>query len=69
MRLASRVQWAAEFGKAFAGLERLLDEQRAGPAYLRQMAIAEVVAGAIGQGTAGGYCHFHDSRDSQDAPK
>jgi len=39
-------------GKAFARLGRLLDEQRAGPAYLRMPAIAEVVADAIGQGKA-----------------
>ena len=39
-------------GNAFARLDRLLDEQRAGPAYLRMPAIAEVVADAIGQGTA-----------------
>ena len=42
-------------GKAFACLDRLLDEQRAGPAYLRMPAIAEVVADAIGQGTASDY--------------
>src|SRR5438309_2015504 len=42
-------------GKAFACLDRLLDEQRAGPAYLRISAIAEVVADAIGQGTASDY--------------
>src|SRR5436305_4127226 len=48
-------QRAAEFGKAFACLDRLLDEQRAGPAYLRMPAIAEVVADAIGQGTASDY--------------
>src|SRR5438270_3217023 len=42
-------------GKAFACLDRLLDEQRAGPAYLRIPAIAEVAADAIGQGTAGDY--------------
>src|SRR5437879_3839434 len=42
-------------GKAFACLDRLLDEQRAGPAYLRMPAVAEVVADAIGQGTASDY--------------
>src|SRR5437879_6162538 len=51
-------QRAAESGKAFACLDRLLDEQRAGPAYLRMPAIAEVVADAIGQGTASG-CLLH----------
>ena len=42
-------------GKAFACLDRLLDEPRAGPAYLRMPAIAEVVADAIGQGTVSDY--------------
>ncbi len=42
-------------GKAFACLDRLLDEQRAGPLYLRMPDIAEVVADAIGQGAAGDY--------------
>src|SRR5438270_10047924 len=36
-------------GKAFACLDRLLDEQRTGPAYVRMPAIAEVVADAIGR--------------------
>jgi putative transposase len=42
-------------GKAFVCLDRVLDELRAGPAYLRVPAIAEVVADAIGQGTASDY--------------
>ena len=42
-------------GKAFVCLDRLLDEQRAGPAYLRMPAIAEVVADSIGKGAAGDY--------------
>ncbi len=42
-------------GKAFACLDRLLDEQRAGPAYLRMPPIAEVVVDAIGKGSASDY--------------
>jgi len=42
-------------GKVFACLDRLLDEQRVGPAYLRIPAIAEVTAYAIGEGTAHDY--------------
>ena len=36
-------------------MDRLLDEQRAGPAYLRMPAIAEVVADSIGNGATGDY--------------
>src|ERR1017187_3647682 len=42
-------------GKGFVCMDRLLDEQRAGPAYLRMPAIAEVVADSIGNGAAGDY--------------
>jgi len=45
----------ASAGKAFACMDRLLDEQRAGPAYLRMPAIAEAVTKAIGKGAAGDY--------------
>jgi len=36
-------------------MDRLLDEQRAGPAHLRMPAIAQVVADAIRKGAAGDY--------------
>lgn len=42
-------------GKAFVCIDQLLDEQRAGPAYLRMPAIAEVVANSIGKGAACDY--------------
>jgi putative transposase len=42
-------------GKAFVCMDRLLDEQRAGPADLRMPAIAQVVADSIGKGAAGDY--------------
>jgi len=42
-------------GRAFACMDRLLDEQRAGPAYLRMPAVAELVADAIGQGADSAY--------------
>jgi len=37
-------------GKAFVCMDRLLDEQRAGPAYLKMPAVAEVVADSICRG-------------------
>lgn len=42
-------------GKAFVCMDRLLDEQRAGPAYLRMPVIAEMVADLIGKGAACDY--------------
>jgi len=38
---------AASSGKAFAAMDRLLDETRSGPFYLRQPALAEMVVEAI----------------------
>jgi putative transposase len=38
---------AARSGKAFAAMDRLLDETRAGPFYLRQPALAQMVVDAI----------------------
>jgi putative transposase len=42
-------------GKAFACMDRLLDEQCAGPAFLKMTPIAEVVADSIRSGTACDY--------------
>ena len=42
-------------GKAFACMDRLLDEQRSGPVFLKMPAIAEVVANSIRAGAACDY--------------
>ena len=42
-------------GKAFVHMDRLLDELRAGPAYMRMPAVAQVVADSIGKGAARDY--------------
>jgi putative transposase len=42
-------------GKAFVCMDRLLDEERAGPTYLRMPAVANVVIAAIRKGTPGDY--------------
>src|SRR5947209_3090789 len=42
-------------GKAFVRMDRLLDEQRAGPAYLKMPAIAQVVIDPIRKGAGGDY--------------
>src|SRR5690348_1523264 len=42
-------------GKAFVSMDRLLDEQRIGPAYMRMPAIAQVVADSIRKGAGCDY--------------
>jgi hypothetical protein len=42
-------------GKAFVCMDRLLDEERIGPTYLRMPAVANVVIGAIRMGDPGDY--------------
>jgi REP element-mobilizing transposase RayT len=42
-------------GKAFAAMDRLLDEQRSGPAYLKTPAVAKLVAASIRNGAACDY--------------
>ena len=42
-------------GKAFVCRDRLLDEERAGPVYLRIPAVAQVVIASIGKGAPADY--------------
>ena len=42
-------------GKAFVCMDRLLDEERAGPSYLRMPAVANVAIASIRKGTPGDY--------------
>src|SRR5262249_6569856 len=42
-------------GKVFVCMDRLLDEERAGPTYLRIPAVANVVMASIRKGTPGDY--------------
>jgi REP element-mobilizing transposase RayT len=46
---------APSSGRAFVCMDRLLDEERAGPAYLRIPAIGEMVADSIGKGSVCDY--------------
>jgi hypothetical protein len=46
-------------GKAFVAMDRLLDEARSGPAFLRQPAIAEIVAASIQCGEELGHYEMH----------
>src|SRR5262245_41560786 len=42
-------------GKAFVCMDRLLDEECAGPTYMRMPAVAQVVAASIRNGASGDY--------------
>ena len=42
-------------GKAFVCMDRLLDEERAGPVYLRIPTVAQVVIASIGKGAPADY--------------
>ena len=60
-RLQNRLPPSREFpaglpsGKAFVCMDRLLDEERAGPVYLRIPTVAQVVIASIGKGAPADY--------------